>query len=259
MRKPFARNLLVSGAIALAALATGTVAIAAGGVEHPPARKWHFQGPFGTYDRAAAQRGLHIYSQVCASCHGLKYVAFRTLAELGLSDAEVKAFAAERTIIDGPNDEGEMFDREGKPFDRFPSPFPNDQAARAANGGALPPDLSLLIKARPDGSNYMYSLLTGYVDPPAGVEPQPGQYYNAYFPGHMIKMPPPLGDDLVEHPDGTPATVDQMARDVTVFLAWAAEPSLEDRKRMGVKVILFLLVMCGLLYAAKRKVWSDVH
>lgn len=249
---------VVKAAIAAVLVAVPAASIAAVSVE-PKQVDWQHEGIFGTYDRAAAQRGLHIYSQACASCHGLEYVAFRTLADLGLSDAEVKAFAAERTVIDGPNDEGEMFDREGKPFDRFPSPFPNDQAARAANGGALPPDLSLMVKARPDGSNYVYSLLTGYVDPPAGVEPQPGQYYNAYFPGHMIKMPPPLADDLVEHPDGTPATVDQMARDLTVFLAWAAEPTLEDRKRMGVKVILFLLVMSGLLYAAKRKIWSDVH
>jgi ubiquinol-cytochrome c reductase cytochrome c1 subunit len=219
---------------------------------------WPSEGLFGTIDRAAAQRGLQVYREVCASCHGLQFVAFRNLSDLGYSEDEIKALAAEYTITDGPDDSGEMFERPGLPSDRVPSPYPNEQAAAAANGGKAPPDLSLITKARMDGQNYLYSILTGYEDPPADLEIPPGGYYNAYFPGHVIAMPPPLSEDQVTYADGTPATVDQMASDVTQFLAWAAEPKLEVRKQTGLKVMMFLLVLCGLTFALKRKVWADV-
>jgi ubiquinol-cytochrome c reductase cytochrome c1 subunit len=162
-------------------------------------------------------------------------------------------------VRDGPNDEGEMFERPGRPSDKFHRPFANEKAARAANNGAYPPDLSLIVKARPDGANYLYGLLTGYSEAPAGVAMGEGMNYNKYFPGHQIAMPPPLSENSVTYSDGTPASVDQMSKDLTTFLAWTAEPELEDRKRTGIKVILFLLVLTGLLYAAKRKIWAAVH
>lgn len=220
---------------------------------------WSHSGPFGTFDPAALQRGFMVYRDVCAACHSLRFIAFRNLEEIGLSEAEVKAVAAGYQVVDGPNDEGEMFERPGKPSDRIPSPYPNEKAARAANNGAYPPDLSLIVEARKGGEDYIYSLLTGYQDPPAGFELREGMNYNAYFPGHQIAMPPPLIDDQVTYPDGTSATVDQMARDVTTFLAWAAEPNLEERKRLGVKVMLFLAAFSVVLYAAKRKIWTEAH
>ena len=246
------RKLLTSlGIAALVSLASFSPAQAAGEAVELKSVNWKHGGLFGTYDRASAQRGLQVYREVCAGCHGLGLVAFRTLKDLGFSEEEVKALAAESEYVDGPDDAGDMFDRPGKPSDKFPSPFPNEQAARASNGGAYPPDLSLMTKARPDGDNYMYSLLTGYEEAPSDVTLPVGMYYNAYFPGHKIAMPPPLLEDGVEYSDGTPATVDQMAKDVSVFLAWAAEPKMEQRKSIGLRVILFL--------AVKRKVWSDLH
>jgi cytochrome c1 len=179
--------------------------------------------------------------------------------EIGIGEEEVKAIAAEYLVTDGPDENGEMFDRPATPADRFVSPFPNDNAARASNNGALPPDLSLIAKARIGGPDYLHALLIGYEEAPAGVEVREGLYYNKFFPGHQIAMPPPLFEDGVEYPDGTPATVEQMAEDVTHFLAWAAEPNLEARHRTGVKVILFLLALTALAYAVKRKVWADVH
>jgi ubiquinol-cytochrome c reductase cytochrome c1 subunit len=226
----------------------------------PPSQNWSFGGLFGTFDRAAVQRGFQGFREICAACHGLGYIAYRNLEALGFSADEVKAIAAEYTVIDGPNEEGEMFERPARPSDRWVPPFPNDNAARATNNGALPPDLSLITKARKKGHDYLYALLTGYEEePPADVEVMEGMYYNAYFPGHQIVMPPPLAEDAVEYADGTPATVDRMARDLVQFLAWAAEPELEERKRMGIKVSLFLIVFTGMLYAVKRKVWADVH
>ena len=233
-------------------------AMAAGGVEIPK-RDWSFQGIFGSYDRASAQRGFQVYQEVCAGCHSLNYIYYRNLMELGYSEAAVKAFAAESEVEDGPNDEGEMFMRPAVPSDRLVKPFPNAQAARASNGGALPPDLTLMVEARIGGPNYLYSLLTGYADPPAGVEVMEGMNYNAYFAGHQIAMAAPLSEDAVEYADGTKATVAQMAEDITVFLAWASEPNMEERKGMGMKVMLFLIVFCGLLIAVKRRVWADVH
>lgn len=251
---------IVSGLAAMAlGMGIATTALASGGGEVGE-RHWSFQGIFGTYDRGALRRGLRVYQEVCASCHGLKYIAFRNLQGAGFTEDEVKVLAVDYTIEDGPDDSGDMFDREGKPADRFPSPFPNENAARASNGGALPPDLSLIVKARADGANYLYGLLTGYEEePPADVEVMEGMSYNKVFPGHQIAMPPPLFEDGVEYEDGTEATVEQMAADVTTFLAWAASPEMEARKRLGIKVILFLLVLSGLLYAVKRKVWADVH
>ena len=224
-----------------------------------PEQKWSFDGIFGQFDLAQLQRGFQVHREVCSACHSLKYVAFRNLAELGYNADEIKAVAAEYDIEDGPDDEGEMFTRPGKPSDRFPPPFPNDNAARASNGGALPPDLSLVAKARFGGPNYIHALMVGYEEPPADFELMDAMSYNAYFPGHQIAMAPPILDDAVEYADGTPATTDQMARDVSAFLMWAADPKMAERKSMGFKVLLFLIIMTGVLYASKRKIWADVH
>ncbi len=247
--------------IGVAAVLLGLQASAALAVEvkHPPARDWSFSGVFGQFKRADMQRGLQVYREVCSGCHSLRLIHFRNLAALGYDEDEVKAIAVEFTVIDGPDDEGEMFERPGRPADRFPSPFANDKAAAAANNGAVPPDLSLMAKARDDGPNYIHALLTGYEEPPADIEVIEGANYNPYFPGSQIAMAAPLFEDAVEYADGTPATVEQMAADVTTFLMWAAEPTLEERKRMGIKVMLFLLVFTGVLYAVKRKVWADLH
>ncbi len=249
------RPLLLGLAFAAAPLA----ARAAGEAEPPVRESWPHQGIFGTFDRAALQRGFQVYKEVCSACHGTKYLAFRNLGALGYTEDEVKAIAAEYTVVDGPNDQGEMFERPARPSDRKPLPYPNEQAARAANNGAYPPDLSLIVKARAGGENYIYSLLIGYEEPPAGVTVPDGMHYNKYFPGHFIAMPPILQPDGVTYADGTKATVGQQARDVTQFLAWLAEPRLEDRKRTGIKAMLFLIVLTGLLYAYKRRVWADVH
>lgn len=224
-----------------------------------PREKWSFAGVFGTFDRAALQRGYQVYKEVCASCHSMSLIRFRDLAALGFNEDEIKALAAEYEVTDGPNDQGEMFQRPGRPADKFKSPFANEKAARAANNGAYPPDLSLMTKARKGGPDYVHALLTGYADPPPGVTLMEGMNYNKYFAGHQIAMAKPLNDDQVTFSDGTKASVDQMARDVSTFLAWTAEPELEARKRLGVKVILFLIIATGLLYATKRKIWRAVH
>lgn len=228
--------------------------------KHPREIVWPFNGMFGTLDRQAAQRGFQVYKEVCASCHGLHRVAFRSLRGIGLTEPEIKALAAGYTVTDGPNDEGEMFDRPGRPSDKFVPPFPNEQAARAANGGAYPPDLSLIVKARENGANYLYSLLTGYSEPPAGKTIPEGLHYNPYFPMGQIAMPAPLvSDGQVTYSDGTQATIDQMARDVTVFLQWAAEPEMEQRKSMGIRTLIFLGIMTVFFYIAKRRIWRDIH
>ncbi|GFZ88965.1 cytochrome c1 [Elstera cyanobacteriorum] len=224
-----------------------------------PKQDWSFYGIFGTYDRAQAQRGFQVYKEVCAACHALHLVSYRNLQDLGFSEEEVKAIAANYKVTDGPNDAGEMFERAARPSDKFVSPFPNENAARASNNGAYPPDLSLIAKARVGGPDYLYALLTGYEKAPADVQLLDGQYYNKYFPGHKIAMPQPLNDGQVTFADGTQASVSNMARDLTVFLNWAAEPELERRHRLGVQVILFLIVATGFFYAAKRRVWADVH
>jgi ubiquinol-cytochrome c reductase cytochrome c1 subunit len=226
----------------------------------PPHQQWSFEGVFGTYDRAASQRGFQVYKEVCSACHPVKHLYFRDLEELGYSEEQVKGIAAQVQVTDGPNDQGEMFQRPARPSDKIPGPFPNDQAARAANNGALPPDLSLITKAREGGPDYVEAILTGYKDPPSGIKLNPNMYYNEYFAGHQIAMPPPLTQpEQVKYADGTAATVPQMAHDVVNFLSWAAEPNLDERHRMGFKVILFLLIATGVFYAAKRKIWARVH
>jgi ubiquinol-cytochrome c reductase cytochrome c1 subunit len=260
------RKLILTGAIALASLATGGLAIAAGDdTPHPPHKHWHFQGLFGTYDRAAAQRGFQVYKEVCAACHSLSLVAYRNLTDLGLSENAVKAIAAEIQVPD-LGDDGSAIERPARPSDRFKKPFANEAAAAAANQGKAPPDLSVMIKARENGPDYVHALLVGYV-PFDKVKPDDvkkfgitkDDNFNTYFPGHKIAMAPPLADDKVTYADGTKATTSQMAADVVEFLAWASEPHMEDRKKTGVRVILFLLAMAGMMYAVKRQVWSDKH
>jgi cytochrome c1 len=243
----------------------------------PPPQKWSFSGPFGTFDRAQLQRGLKVYREVCQVCHGMKLVAFRNLEALGYSEAQVKAIASEYKIKDGPNDQGEMFERDGRPADYFPTPWPNEQAARARYNG-VPPDFSVLAKARTyergfpqfifdmftqfqeQGPDYIHALMTGYEEkPPAGFKLPPGSFYNKYFPGHALAMPPPLTDKRVEYTDGSPTTVDQYAKDVATFMMWAAEPHMEQRKRVGLQVMVFLIVFASLLYFTKKKVWADAH
>ncbi len=251
------KKLLIATAVVLIGLQAGAALASEG--KDPPARDWSFSGVFGTFDRGAMQRGFQVYREVCSGCHALRLIAFRNLEALGYGEDDIKAIAAEYTVVDGPDEEGEMFERPGLPADRIPSPVPNDKAAAASNNGAVPPDLSLMTKARNGGANYVHALLTGYADPPDGLELLDVQSYNLYFPGNVTAMAPPLEEDAVEYEDGTPATVEQMATDVTTFLAWAAEPEMEERKRMGIKVILFLIVLSALLYAVKRKVWADLH
>lgn len=217
---------------------------------------WPFEGVFGKVDRQAAQRGFQVYKEVCAVCHSMNQLSYRNLKNLGFSEEEIKELAKSVTIKDGPNEQGDMFERPGLPSDRFVSPFTNDQAARAANNGALPVDLSLIIKARADGANYVYSLLTGYQEAPATFQMMPGLSYNEYFPGHQIAMPEPLSDGLVSYSDGTNATVEQMARDLVIFLQWASEPEMEQRKAMGLKTMLFLIAFTIIFYIAKKRIWS---
>lgn len=225
-----------------------------------PKKDWSFNGIFGTFDRGSLQRGLQVYLEVCSSCHSLKLVSYRHLSGIGLSEKQIKEIASEFEVTDGPNEEGEMFERPAKPSDRFVSPFLNDNSARASNNGAMPPDLSLMVKARKGGADYLHALLTGYKEePPAGVTLGDGMMYNVYYPGNQIAMTAPLEDDVVEYADGTKATTEQLATDVSTFLAWTAEPEMEERKSMGINVLLFLLVMTGLLYALKRQIWADQH
>lgn len=263
----------------LGAVAGGSAALAAGPADTPKRQSWSFAGPFGKFDRAQLQRGFQVYKEVCAACHGLKYVAFRNLAQPGgpgFSEAQARVIAAEYKIQDGPDDAGEMFERDGVLSDRFPNPAPNDNALRSRFGGALPPDLSIITKARSyesgliigladffrqyqeHGVDYTYAILTGYEDPPAGAKVGAAQAWNRYFPGNVIAMVKPLTDGQITYADGTPATVDQYARDVSAFLHWAAEPSLEQRKRIGFQVMLFLIVFAGLMYFTKKKVWTAV-
>ncbi len=247
-------------ATTLTAFATLTGAAGAAEEIEIPRQEWGFEGFFGTFDRASLQRGYQVYAQACHSCHSLNFVAFRHLQDIGLTPEQIEEVAAGYEVEDGPDDSGEMFTRPARAADYMPSPFANEMAARAANAGALPPDLSLIVRGRPGGADYIYSLLTGYVEePPEDVEMSPGMYYNAYFPGHQIAMPPPLMEGIVEYADGTEGTVEQYARDITTFLTWTAHPELEDRKRLGVKVILFLIGFTALLYALKKRIWLDVH
>lgn len=262
-------RLLVVAAGALA-LATPEALAAAGKYKKPEDHTWSFEGPFGTFDRASLQRGFQVYQQVCSACHGMQHLYIRHLGEEGgpffmeeypnpNDNPVVRAIAAEYIVEDGPDEWGDMFERPGRPSDRFPYPYENEQMGRAANGGAYPPDLSVIVKARHYGAEYIRSLMLGYgYEVPEDVEVRPGNYYNPYMPGGLIAMPQVLYDDLIEYADGTPATEEQMAHDIAAFLAWAAEPHMEARKRMGLMVMIYLLVLAGLLYAAYRQVWSRV-
>ncbi|MBB3933155.1 cytochrome c1 [Kaistia hirudinis] len=294
---PFARTrlgLALGASLLAAACLAGTVsANAAEGepapaaeavptypIRHPHMEPWSFAGIFGKYDTAQLQRGYQVYKEVCASCHSMNFLHFRNLADEGgphFTEAQAKAVAAGYQVQDGPNDAGDMFERPGRLSDRFPAPFPNPEAAAAANNGKAPPDLSLMAKARAvhrgfpwfvldvftqyqeGGPDYIHNLLTGYKEPPPGVTVGPGLHYNVGFnAGPAIAMPPPLSDGQVTYTDGAPQTVDQYARDVSAFLMWAAEPHLDARKRTGFQVIIFVLVFAGLLYATKRKIWSKI-
>ena len=246
----------------------------------PPRQKWSFAGPFGLFDRAQLQRGFKVYREVCSTCHGLTLLSFRNLADPGgpgFTRDQATAVAAEYKIKDGPNDQGEMFERPGRLADRFPAPFANDQAARVVNGGAVPPDFSVIAKARTyergfpwfifdaftqyqeQGIDYIVALMHGYEDAPPGMTIQSGLSYNKYFPGQQIAMPKPIQDGQVTYSDGAPQTVDQYSKDVAAFLMWAAEPHMEARKRMGLQVMIFLIVFAGLMYFTKKRVWSRVE
>ena len=222
---------------------------------------WSFKGITGKFDRSSLQRGYQVYTEVCASCHSMNLVSYRNLGEPGgpeFSVDQVKAIAANFEVEDGPNADGDMFTRPGRPSDKFVSPYPNVQAATAANGGAYPPDMSVLVKARKGGSDYIYSVLMGYEDPPAGFELEDGVYYNKYMDGKKIKMSNPLSEGIVTYSDGTDATEAQMAKDVTTFLTWTAEPHLETRHKMGVKVLIFLTIFSFLVYLSMKRIWSRI-
>ncbi|AHK44504.1 MULTISPECIES: cytochrome c1 [Ensifer] len=283
---------LVTGILSLAVVAglglgAAVAEEAAGGAEHgggtphypihkPEQQDWSFAGPFGNYDKGQLQRGLKIYTEVCSACHSMNLVAFRTLEGLGYSDAQVKAFAANYEVQDGPNADGEMYTRKAVPADHFPSPYPNKEAAAASNNGAAPPDFSLIAKARgiergfpqfvfdmfwpyqEGGPDYIHALLTGYHEPPEGVQVAEGTHYNPYFANaSALAMAQPISNDQVTYEDGTPQTVDQYAKDVSAFLMWAAEPHLEDRKRTGFMVMVFLLIFTGLVYLTKKSVYAN--
>ena len=224
-----------------------------------PQHEWSFKGITGTFDRGALQRGYQVYSEVCSGCHSMKLLYYRDLIDIGFSEDQVKAIASEFTVIDGPNDEGEMFERDARPADRFVSPYLNDNEARANNNGAYPPDLSVITKAKKDGANYIYNLLLGYKDPPADMEVGEGMYYNIYMEGNQIAMPQPIYDESVDYTDGTNNSAEQIAEDLVVFLTWAAEPELEVRKNLGIKVILFFIVLGFIIFLAKNRLWREVH
>ncbi len=231
---------------------------AGGNTAELPDVHFSFEGPFGTYDRGALQRGFQVYKNVCSACHAMKYLSYRNLADMGYSEGQIKAIAADYEVTDGPNEEGEMFERTARPSDKFKAPYANDAQARYANNGALPVDLSLIAKARGEGPHYLYGLLTGYEAPPEGVTLAIGQHWNKYMEGNKIAMAAPLSDDVVAYEDGTPTTKEQYAKDVSHFLMWAAEPKMEVRKRTGIKVVLFLLAFAGIMYAVKKKIWADL-
>jgi ubiquinol-cytochrome c reductase cytochrome b/c1 subunit len=275
-------NRIVTAFVLAAALWSLTAPSAQAQIEAaaPPMQHWSFWGPFGQYDPQQLQRGFKIYREVCSVCHSVKLLSFRNLADPGgpgFTEAQATAVASGFQVTDGPNDQGQMFKRPGKVADYFPPPFANDQAARAALGGGLPPDMSTLAKARTydegfpwflidaftmyqeQGPDYIHALLSGYTTAPAGFVLPPATYYNEYFPGHAIKMPPPLRDGQVKYTDGTPETLDQYGRDVAAFLMWAAEPKLDERKRLGFQVMIYLAALTLLLYFTKKKVWHEAE
>jgi ubiquinol-cytochrome c reductase cytochrome c1 subunit len=279
------KTILRAGICALS-LGVTLPAFAASEGPKPPDLPWSFTGPFGQFDRAQLQRGFKVYREVCSACHGLSKIYFRNLSQPGgpeFSEGQVRALAAEYKVKDGPNEQGEMFERPARAADRYPWSFANEQAAAAANNGKAPPDLSLIAKARSSergfpwflgdiftqhheaiGPNYVAAFLKGYEDAPKGVEVPPGTSYNIYYPGNFVAMPNVLSDGLVEYPKGpdgrpiAPETKVQYAKDVTAFLTWTAEPHLEQRKRTGFKVMIFLLIFAGLLYFTKKKIWAGL-
>ena len=225
-------------------------------------QSWSFSSPFGTYDDAQLQRGFEVYGQVCSNCHSMRLLSYRNLGEPGgpeFPPKKVEEIASQVQVTDGPNDKGEMFQRPARPSDHFRSPFANEQQARNANNGALPPDLSVMAKAREGGPDYIYAILTGYTDPPQGFQLAPGMHYNKAFPGHQFAMPPPLSDGVITYSDGTKPTLDNYARDVAAYLMWAAEPKLEERHKTGTRVMIYLIVFAVIMYLAKRAVWARLH
>jgi cytochrome c1 len=256
--------------LALGLLAS-TAALALDTTRLPPKDvSFSFEGPFGTYDRGALQRGYQVYKEVCAACHAVNHLSFHNLDEPGgpeFTEAQARALAAAAKVPAEPNDKGETTDDKGTPLmrsatlaDHLPAPFPNENAARANNGGALPPDLSMIVKAREGGPQYVYSIVTGFTaHQPAGFKVTENKYFNPYFEGWNIGMPQPLKDNSVTYSDGTKATLDQEAHDVVTFLAWASEPKMEERKRIGFGTMIFLIAFAGILFAAYKKVWKDQH
>lgn len=234
----------------------GFSSLASTDAHQPKQMTWPFEGALGKVDRQAAQRGFQVYKEVCAACHGLYNLSYRNLKDIGFSEGEIKEIAKNYSVKDGPNAEGEMFERPATPADKFVRPYPNEQAARASNNGAYPPDLSLIVKARGDGANYLFSLLTGYSEPPSNFNLMAGLHYNPYFPGGQIAMPAPLMEGQVTYIDGTKSSVEQMAHDVTIFLQWTAEPEMEHRKSMGLKVMIFLVSFTIFFYLSKRTIWQ---
>lgn len=262
IRSVFSTNLLggLSGVgVGTAAwLWTRPIPLASDDALPAPAYPWSHKLPWESFDHASIRRGFKVYKEVCATCHSLKLIAYRNLVDSVLTEEEAKAIAADIEVQDGPNDEGEMFGRPGKLSDRLPSPYANDNAARFANNGALPPDLSLITKARPGHEDYLFALLTGYKEPPAGVTMKQGLYYNPYFPGGSIAMTQALMNDMLEFDDGTPASISQMAKDVSTFLCWAAEPEHDDRKKVGLKSLLILTLLLAPALYMKRLKWRVV-
>ena len=224
-----------------------------------PNHEWSFEGFTGTFDRAALQRGYKVYREVCSGCHSMNLLYYRDLIDIGFSAEQVKAIAAEYTVLDGPDDEGNMFERPAKPSDRFVGPFANEQEARFNNNGSYPPDLSVITKARKNGVDYIYNLLLGYIDSPENFEVSEGMYYNQWVDGNQIAMAQPLDEGYVDYDDDTNNTLPQLAEDVVTFLKWSAEPELEERKSLGIKVILFFIVLGVIVFFAKRRLWRNVH
>jgi ubiquinol-cytochrome c reductase cytochrome c1 subunit len=253
------KSIVALSALALSGAIATKVAFASGEDSAiPPKYPWSHEGFTGSYDAASIRRGYQVYREVCSACHSMDRIAFRNLGEIAFTQKEVKTLAGEVDVWDAPDNQGNIGKRPGKSFDYFPAPYKNEQEARFSNGGALPPDLSLIVKARPHAEDYVFSLLTGYDNPPAGVQLREGLYFNAYFPGGAIGMAPPLSDGSVEYADGTPATLSQLAKDVTTFLAWTSKPEQDTRKKMGIKVITSLFLLGAISWYVKRFKWSIV-
>ena len=233
--------------------------LASGSGNDLPKHNWSFKGLTGTFDKSAVQRGFKVYREVCSGCHSMSLLYYRDLIDIGFSNEEVKAIAAEYTVIDGPNDEGEMFERPARPSDRFVPPFSNEQEARVSNNGSYPPDLSVITKAKKHGPDYIFNLLLGYTEPPVDFELGEGMYYNKWKEGHQIAMAQPLDEGYVDYDDGTENTLTQLAEDITTFLVWSAEPELEERKKLGIKVILFFIVLGSIVFIVKNRLWREIH